>query len=175
MDIILYNGICLQEDDLRNMARCGVDGVDLNIRTCETPEELSRAIHKLVSLELQSRERFFPFKTKEGAKLLRLSQVLYFTSSGHQIIAKLADGKELHGRTLRVSTAALLEPLAETGRFYQTYRATFVNMMHVTKFGPAWVELDDGTRLDVSRKYYNQFLAQHKPEEMGRMRKDGRP
>ena len=169
MDIIVYDGTCLREADLRSMARstvsCGDAGdANLNIHTCKTPEELSKVIHELAALELQSKERFFPFKTKAGSKLLRLSQVLYFKSSGHRIIVKLTDGTELYGRTLRVSTASLLEPLAQNGRFYRIYRATFVNMAHVTNLGPAWVELDDGTRLDVSRKYYNQFLSQYKSD-----------
>lgn len=167
MDIIVYDGPHLNNKDLTMMVRScaalhNTEDVDLNIRTCETTDDLSAAIQELVALEVQSKERFFPFKSADGTHLLRLSQVLYFRSSGHRVIATLTSGKELYGLTLRLSTAALLEPLVHTGKFYRTYRSTFVNKLHIDRFGPGWVLLDNGTRLSASRKYFISAMDEEK-------------
>lgn len=159
MEIVVYQGKDLDHPSILNMtqdlaASTAMRQEDLHIRVCQTQEELSRAIKEATLRELASTERFFPFKATEGTRLLQLSQVLYFKSSGHRVVAMLANGQELIGRTLRLPTSALLEPLVRTGQFIRIYRSTYVNKLHISSIGPTCVRLDNGMTMSVSHKYY---------------------
>ncbi len=166
MDIIIYEGPHMEVTALEQLARSAAplllqeDETNMRFRTCTTREELAVQVRELALREAEDRDQFFPFRANGGTRLLKLSHVSYFKSSGHRIIAVLTDGTEVVGRTLRVSISSLLEPLVASGKFYRTFRSTFVNKLHIAAMGPSWVRLDDGTVLSMSRKYHTALLKE---------------
>lgn len=169
MEIIIYQGADLDSLGLERMAQKAAASVnaqaELHLQVCQTHSDLARHVHQAALQELASRERYFPFKSTEGVQLLQLSQVLYFKSRGHRIIAVMTDGRELAGRTLRVPTSKILEPLVETGRFCRTFRSTIVNKTHIAALTPSRVRLDNGAVLNISRKYYQAFLRENQEKD----------
>ncbi|WP_159456340.1 LytR/AlgR family response regulator transcription factor [Intestinibacillus massiliensis] len=160
MELFIYDGALHGERLLRLVRRASApfSAADIDVRVCDNEAALEAALHHAVAEEAKRQERFFPMRTDDGIRLLRLSRVLYFQSEGHRIHTALTDGTVLRSRSLRVSTRELLSPLIASGKLLQVSKSTFVNTQHVCSISLDGVHLAGGCIVPVSRKYYAEFL-----------------
>lgn len=162
MNIIIYEGrqpINKELGSLMKQAISMYQGVELQLRVCQTEEQLLQAVRGLSAEEAERREDIFPFRTCDGVHFLKLAQIVYFKCRAHVISAFLADGRELTGIQQRQSMRDLMAPLLMGGQFLQLSRSYVVNKEYIRYLGKRSISVDIGTALPVSRQSYPRIKA----------------
>ncbi len=168
MELILYHGREPDLPALQKLVRQEVKKVlpeeEVRITVCSERQELLQSVAAAARRESDRQERHIPFRTDQGVRFLRLSQVMWLKGADHRLIIRLADGAELRSRTRRVSTREMVAPLQEAGHFFRVSRAIFVNAAHVSAVTADGVRMDDGEFLPISRKCYSEWMNETRAE-----------
>lgn len=168
MEVIIYQGKLPAKEQLEALAGHGVppfQGVDVKILPCDTPEQLTQLLREMALQEAERRERYFPFRTRRGFYLLKLSEVCYFRGSNHRIYAELRNGSTLVSSTQRVATAETLARIAPS--FLWVTKSLCVNQAYIERIDNAVVWLKTGETLPVSRARYNALIKEFREETDG--------
>lgn len=166
MEVIVYEGPHLSEQDMEILTRqiSLSQEVDLTVHHCDSTARLFLELDRMAKQENIRKEPVFTFRAASGGvQLLKLSQIYYFRGSGHRVSVVFEDGRELEGRTVRESTAKLLDPLVKSGQFLRIYRACYINTDHITSITPTSVMLDNGVTMKVSHQRYRAFVDSYRP------------
>lgn len=161
MEVIVYGEAIPEPEQLQRMAALvekQYEGIAVTIRHCGDEKQFMDALLRAAQAEAREEERYFPVSSDEGIRFLALSQIVYFKTEGHRLCIVCTDGSQFRTRTLRVSVQQLLEPLVQSGRFLQVYRAVFVNVRHIQMLLTDVVHMDNGETLPVSRRMYSRVF-----------------
>ena len=119
-------------------------------------QQISVLMERLLDEHVRKQgDGFYAVRLKDGGTAyLRLSDVLYFESQDHYILAVMASNKII----FRDQLLRLAADLEEKG-FIRTHQSYLVNIRHVFKDFGDQIVLIDGARLPISRKYKNAVKA----------------
>ena len=132
------------------------------------PPNLSRAakiILRRFSHRLEPRESQFSFRTASGMRVLSAGRIVYVEYSDHRLIVYTDLGKKLVTTTMRLSFGEAARQLLEDSRFVRTHASFIVNIMHISEFGQAVLQMDTGVTVPVShakrrevKQHFNEFF-----------------
>ena len=121
-----------------------------------------------------SQEQFLLVKSKEETLKLSVKSILYVEAMGHGCVIEFCPQS---GRTFQVETTEGISELArklgepDFVRCHRSYLCRIDKIYHISR---AWIEMDNGSRIPVSRRVYayvNQMFIRY---FKGEKEKDGR-
>lgn len=89
--------------------------------------------------------------TVNGDCSLALPHIVYVEVTGHVLHYRLADGRTLHSKVLRVPFNEAAADLLSDPRFLRPHQSFLVNANHISRLLPGELVLDDGSRIPISR------------------------
>lgn len=107
------------------------------------------------ALQKGSRDRFLLIKTKEETLKLSVKSIMYVEAMGHGCVIEFCP---LPGRTFQVETTEGISELEETlgePDFVRCHRAYLCRIDKIKYISRAWIEMDNGSRIAVSRRLYS--------------------
>ena len=118
----------------------------------------------------ESHEKFLLVQTKEETMKLSVERIIYVEAMGHSCVIEFCPQV---GRTFQVeaseSISVLEEQLGETD-FVKCHRSYLCRIDKIDHISRAWIEMDNGSRIPVSRRLYknvNQMFIRYFRREKG--------
>lgn len=106
---------------------------------------------------LELKNTLFQFKIGKVIHTLNYNQIIYFESKGRQIIIYSIDENFVYYETLKKMMLRLKRTL-----FAQIHNSYVVNMEYISKIENHNVFLQNKIVLNISRKYYSEFMNKYK-------------
>lgn len=116
-------------------------------------ERLYRCMDRV--LQKDRKEQYLLVKTKEEILKLSVKSIMYVEAKGHGCVIEFCP---LAGRTFQVETTEGISEMEETLRepdFVRCHRAYLCRIDKIKYISRAWIELDNGSRIAVSRRLYS--------------------
>ena len=167
MQVILCEGPAMDAESIDSVVSSIAathPAAKLDIQICRSAKELSQALDKMAALDTES---YFPFKTTDDVRFLKISQVRSFQGQGHRILVTLDNGETLLSRTMRVSTQSILLPLTARGNFLQVSRSHFINVEYLQSVSAAGARMKDGELIYITRNCYTQLCQRGRLKQLG--------
>lgn len=114
------------------------------------PGRAAEIILRRFMRNLPAEESQFAFKTSSGVQLLPVQRIIYVEYSDHRMIVYTDCGKPLVTNTMRLSFADAAAQLLKDGRFVRTHASFIVNILHISQFGQASLQMDTGVSVPIS-------------------------
>lgn len=119
-------------------------------------------------LKKDGREQFLLVKTKDGTLKLSIKSIIYVEAMGHGCMIEFCPQA---GRTFQVETTEGISELEEKfgeSDFVRCHRSYLCRIDKIHHINRAWIEMDNGSRIPVSRRVYsnvNQMFIRYFREE----------
>ena len=113
-------------------------------------DALSLAISRL---ELED-ERAMVVKTREGLRVLRLSEIACCEYVRHTAVYSLTNGETIASRTIAGPFTQYVEPLLRDARFLRPHVSFVMNMAHVELFSKDRFTMRGGAAVPIAAKQY---------------------
>lgn len=117
------------------------------------PEKLYWCMDRVLGRERH--DKYLTVKTKEGPMKLSAKAIMYVEAMGHGCVIEFCTQA---GETFQIETtegiSELEETLGETD-FVRCHRAYLCRIDKIKYMSRAWIEMDNGSRIAVSRRLYN--------------------
>lgn len=115
-------------------------------------EKFAEAFQKAMEIVSKGRGTFLYHESRITQKV-QLKEILYFEVIGKEIIIKLINGTE---RKFKGTLKEVINTLRHS-YFAQCYKSLYVQLEYVSYIGENEIELTNGEKLPVSRKYKKEF------------------
>ena len=115
-------------------------------------QKFAEAFGKAVDMVLAGNEDFV-YKQEKVLRKVKIKEILYFAVEGKELTIKLVDGEE---RKFKGSLKEVAEKL-RYHYFAQSYKSLYVQLEYVSYIGKTEIELSNGEKLPLSRKYKKAF------------------
>lgn len=117
-----------------------------------SPAKLCQCMDRV--LRRGRRDKYLMVKTKEGAMKLSAKTIMYVEAMGHGCVIEFCPQA---GKTFQIETAEGISELEESlgePDFVRCHRAYLCRIDKIKYISRAWIEMDNGSRIAVSRRLY---------------------
>lgn len=125
-------------------------------------EKLSRFMDRIS--KKSGNEKFLRVQTRSEILKLALDKIMYIEAQGHGCIIEFCPQP---GRTFQLESTesiSALEERLDKRVFVRCHRSYIVRIDKIRRISRAWIELDNGSKIGVSRRLYgdvSQIFARH--------------
>ena len=116
------------------------------------------------ALQKGSHEKYLLVQTKEETMKLSVERIIYVEAMGHGCVIEFCPQA---GRTFQVETSESISSLEEQlgeADFVKSHRSYLCRIDKINHISRAWIEMDNGSRVPVSRRLYknvNQMFIRY--------------